>query len=710
MIVVWMGIGGAGGQTFGVLSSVQENENSAFLPSSAESTKAAEAHAQFVPSDAVPGLFVIDGAGPDQMAAVQSFVDAAVAAPLEGDEQGRTVGDILASDPHVVPSQDGQATLVVFDVTASLVGQASGEATLGELFAQSVRTTWARQDINADGYLTGAVGLVADLVEAFSGVDGILLLVALLVVLVILLIVYRSPVLPFLVLVTSMIALSGAIVLVYAMAKADVITLNGQSQGIMFILVVGATTDYALLLVARYREELLHRRSPYDAMREAWRRSISAIAASAGTVIAGLLVLLLSDLKSNASLGPAGAIGIAAAFLAALTLLPALLLIGGKHARGVFWPARPRYLGDDDDDATTIEAVEARSGVWGRVSRAVDARPRRVWIGAGALLVVMAAGLTQLEANGIGDRDVFLTKTESVEGFTVLEDHFAAGATAPVRLIVNQQDADAVLAAVKGVAGVEDAYLLTPAVAQGAPGGTVPGDPIVVDGRVEINAVTQASSTARAAQDVVAQIRATVHPQSEGALVGGSAAESLDTRLTTDRDIKIIVPVILVVIFVVLALLLRALVAPAIIVLANILSFGAALGVSALVFDDIFGFPGMDPGTPLLGFVFLVAWGVDYSIFLMSRAREESLVHGTSQGVRRALAVTGGVITSAGIVLAATFAALGVLPLIFLAQIAFIVGSGVLIDTFVVRSLLVPGLISDIGRASWWPWAGSFHD
>lgn len=710
MIVVWMGIGGAGGQTFGVLSSVQENENSAFLPSSAESTKAAEAHAQFVPSDAVPGLFVIDGAGADQAAAVQSFVDAAVAAPLEGDEQGRTVGDILASDPQVLPSQDGQATLVVFNVKASSFGETAGEATLGELFALSVRTTWAEQDLNADGYLTGAIGLVADLVEAFSGIDGILLLVALLVVLVILLIVYRSPVLPFLVLITSMIALSAAIVLVYAMAKADVITLNGQSQGIMFILVVGATTDYALLLVARYREELLHRRSPYDAMRQAWRRSVAAIAASAGTVIAGLLVLLLSDLKSNSSLGPAGAIGIAAAFLAALTLLPALLLIGGKHARGVFWPARPRYLGDDDDDATTVEAVEARSGVWGRISRGVDARPRRVWIGAGALLVVMAAGLTQLEANGIGDRDVFLSKTESVEGFAVLEEHFAVGATAPVRIVVNQEDAEAVLTAVKGVTGVEDAYVLTPAVAQGAPGGAVPGDPIVVDGRVEINAVTQASSTARAAQDVVAQIRETVHPVAEGALVGGSAAESLDTRLTTGRDIKVIIPVILVVIFAVLALLLRALVAPAIIVLANILSFGAALGVSAPVFDYIFGFPGMDPGTPLLGFVFLVALGVDYSIFLMSRAREESLVHGTSQGVRRALAVTGGVITSAGIVLAATFAALGVLPLIFLAQIAFIVGFGVLIDTFVVRSLLVPGLIADIGRASWWPWAGPFRN
>ncbi len=710
MIVAWMGIGGAGGQTFGVLSSVQENDNSAFLPSSAESTLAADAHAEFVPSDAVPGLFVIDGAGPDQSAAVQTFVDAAVAAPLEGDEQGRTVGDILASDPQVVPAQDGEATLVVFDVDAALFAQTSGEDTLGQLFAQSVRATWAEQDLNADGYLTGAVGIVADLTEAFAGIDGVLLLVSLLVVLVILLIVYRSPVLPFLVLTTSLIALSAAIILVYALAKADVITLNGQSQGIMFILVVGATTDYALLLVARYREELLHRRSPYDAMREAWKRSIAAISASAGTVVAGLLVLLLSDLKSNASLGPAGAIGIASAFIAALTLLPALLLIGGKHARGVFWPARPRYLGDDEDDATTVEAVEARSGVWGRVSRAVDARPRRVWIGAAALLLAMSAGLTQLQADGLGERDVFLTETESIQGFDVLEQHFAAGATAPVRIIVAQEDADAVLAAVGGVSGVEDAYLLTPAVVQGAPGGTVPEDPIVVDGRVEINAVTEASSTSRTSQDVVAEVREAVHPVSDGALVGGSAAESLDTRLTTDRDIMVIIPVILAVIFIVLALLLRSLVAPAIIVLANILSFGAALGVSALVFNYIFGFPGMDPGTPLLGFVFLVALGVDYSIFLMSRAREEAAAHGTVQGVRRALAVTGGVITSAGIVLAATFAALGVLPLIFLAQIAFIVAFGVLVDTFIVRSLLVPGLIADIGKASWWPWAGAFRN
>lgn len=709
VIVAWLAIGAAGGQTFGVLSSVQENENSSFLPSSAESTKAAEAHAGFVPSDDVPGLFVVDNiAGPEDLAAIQEWADEATATPLEGDEKGRTVGDVLGGPVSVIPSEDGEAALVIFNVDAAAFGEQAGEESVGQLFAETVRASWAESGIDNPGYLTGAVGLVADLVAAFAGIDGILLLVALAVVLVILLIVYRSPVLPMLVLSTAMIALTGAIVFVYQLAKADVIALNGQAQGIMFILVVGATTDYALLLVARYREELLHHVSPYDAMKVAWRRSVEPIVASAGTVALGLLVLLLSDLKSNSSLGPAGAIGIAAALLAALTLLPALLLIGGKHARGVFWPARPRYVGDDDEDAQSIEAVEKRAGVWGKVSRFVDSRPRAVWIGSAAFLIVLAGGLTQLKADGIGERDVFLVDTESVTGFEVLEEHFAAGATSPVRIIVKQEDADTVLAAVTAVEGVESAYLLTPAVIQGAPGGVVPEPPVVVDGRVEIEAVTLEAASTRGAQDVAEDIRTAVHEVSEGSLVGGQAAEALDTRLTTERDIRVIIPVILAVIFLVLVGLLRSIVAPLLIVVANIVSFGAAMGVSAFVFEYIFGFSGMDPGTPLLAFVFLVALGVDYSIFLMSRAREESLKHGTRQGVRRALAVTGGVITSAGIVLAATFAALGVLPLIFLAQIAFIVGVGVLIDTFVVRSLLVPGLIADVGRASWWPWTSRF--
>ena len=711
MIFGWLAIGGVGGQTFGVLSSVQENENSAFLPGSAESTEVAAAHADFVPSDSVPGLFVIDdAAAAADLPSVQAWVDTVVAAPLTGDEEGRTVGDLLTDTPTAVASQDGLAALVVFRVDAGLFAETAGESSLGQLFAETVRSSWAADGLASPGYLTGAVGIVADLVSAFAGIDGILLLVALVGVLIILLIVYRSPVLPFLVLATAMIALTAAIIFVYALAKNDVITLNGQSQGIMFILVVGATTDYALLLVARYREELLHTQSPYTAMATAWKRSLEPIAASAGTVILGLLVLLLSGLKSNSSLGPAGAIGIAAALMAALTLLPALLLIGGKHARGVFWPARPRYLGDDEEDAQSIDAVERRAGVWGRVSRTVDSRPRMVWIGSAVLLVVMATGLFGLKADGLGDKDVFLSPTESIDGFTVLEDHFAAGATSPVRIIVDQNQADEALSVVGAVAGVDSAYLLTPAVVQGAPGGVVSESPIVVDGRVEIDAVTAKAASTREAQDVVAKIRADLTEAAPGALVGGQAAEALDTRLTTDNDIKVIIPVILIVIFVVLSFLLRSLVAPALIVGANILSFGAALGISSLVFDYVFHFPGMDPATPLLAFVFLVALGVDYSIFLMSRTREESLKHGTRAGVRRSLAVTGGVITSAGLVLAATFAALGVLPLIFLAQIAFIVGVGVLIDTFVVRSLLVPGLIADVGRASWWPWAGAFKD
>jgi len=711
MIFGWLAVGGVGGQTFGVLSSVQKNDNSDFLPATAESTEAAVAHAEFVPSDSIPGLFVIDDeAAASDLPAVQAWIDGVVAAPLVGDEEGRAVGDILTGAPTAVASADGLAALVVFSVDSTLFGEIAGESSLGQLFAETVRASWDADGLASPGYLTGPAGIVADLVEAFAGIDGILLLVALIGVLVILLIVYRSPVLPFLVLTTAMIALTTAIIFVYALAKNDVITLNGQSQGIMFILVVGATTDYALLLVSRYREELLHTQSPYTAMGIAWKRSLEPIAASAGTVILGLLVLLLSGLKSNSSLGPAGAIGIAAALLAALTLLPALLLIGGKHARGVFWPARPRYLGDDEEDAQSIEAVERRAGMWGKVSRSVDAKPRIVWIGSVALLAVMATGLFGLKADGLGDKDVFLSPTESIDGFTVLEDHFAAGATSPVRVIVDQDQADATLAALGAVEGVDSAYLLTPAVVQGAPGGVVPEEPVVVDGRVEIDAVTAKASSTRDAQEVVAEIRSVLTEAAPGALVGGDAAEALDTRLTTDNDIKVIIPVILIVIFVVLSFLLRSLIAPALIVGANILSFGAALGVSSLVFDYVFHFPGMDPATPLLAFVFLVALGVDYSIFLMSRTREESLKYGTRAGVRRSLAVTGGVITSAGLVLAATFAALGVLPLIFLAQIAFIVGVGVLIDTFIVRSLLVPGLIADVGRASWWPWAGAFKD
>ncbi|WP_062136880.1 MMPL family transporter [Demequina aestuarii] len=711
VIAGWLAVGGVGGQTFGKLSEVQENDSAAFLPSSAESTRAAELQAEFSPADAVPGIFVVDGiTGPEDIAFVEQFVATVVDNPIEGGEAGRTVGEVLsppASEqmPQVVPSEDGEAVLVSFSVSGDVAEESAGEGTVGELVAETIRMTWEGSESGSDlnGHLTGGLGILADLLEAFAGIDGILLVVALVVVLVILLVVYRSPVLPLLVLSTAMIALTGAILGVYALADSGVITLNGQAQGIMFILVVGATTDYALLLVARYREELVRNESTYTALWKAWRRSLEPIAASAGTVILGLLVLLLSDLKSNAALGPAGAIGIAAALLAALTLLPALLLIGGRRARGVFWPALPRYQASEQGHGSD---PSMGSGFWPRVARAVDSRPRRTWILAAGGLLIFAAFLPTFKAQGLGAQDVFTTRTDSVQGTEVLEDHFDAGASSPIRIFVPVDQADDAVEAATDVEGVESAYVLTPSVAEGAPPGAVPGEaPIEIDGRVSVVAITQVSSSSSEAADIVEGVRDAVHPLADDVLVGGQAAEQLDTRVTTQRDTLIIIPTILAVIFVVLVMLLRSVLAPLLIVLANVLSYGATLGLSAILFNHVFGFAGSDPAVPLLGFVFLVALGVDYSIFLMSRAREESLAHGTRDGVRRALAVTGGVITSAGIVLAATFAALGVIPLIFLAQIAVIVGLGVLIDTFVVRSLLVPGLVSDIGRPVWWPWA-----
>lgn len=693
LILVWLSIAGAGGSTFGKLSAVQSNAAADFLPQSAESTRAALAYAQFAPESTVPGLFVVeDLPGAGGVAQVQEFADAVAASPIEGDPAGRTVGQVLAQAPVVIPSEDGQAAMVIFDVDAAAASERVGEESLAAAVAHTITQTWEDVAGDTDGNLTGPLGFITDLVAAFAGIDGLLLLVALTVVLVILLIVYRSPVLPLLVLTTAMIALTGAIIAVYAMAKSEWITLNGQTQGIMFILVVGATTDYSLLLVARYREELRRIESPYEAMRRAWRQSLEPITASAATVIAALLVLLMSDLRSLQAIGPAGAVGIVASVAAALTLLPALLLIGGNRARGVFWPRRPLFEGSEGDDS--LAAVEARAGLWGRVSRRVSSGPRTVWLAAAAVLLVLAAFAPTLKIGGVGERDYFLGDVASVRGLDALERHFSGGATSPIRIVVPQEEADAAAAAAAEVPGVESAEVLT----------TFDDGPVVIDGQVVVVVVTSAAASSAEAVDVVADVRDAVHPVAPHALVGGQAAEALDTRLTTLSDARTIIPLVLIVILVVLIMLLRAVVAPLIIVGANIVSFGSALGLSALVFNTVFDFPGTDPTTPLLAFVFLVALGVDYSIFLMSRAREEALGHGNRAGVRRALATTGGVITSAGIVLAATFAALAVIPLLFLAQIAFIVAVGVLIDTFIVRSLLVPGAVMDVGRRSWWPW------
>jgi RND superfamily putative drug exporter len=479
--------------------------------------------------------------------------------------------------------------------------------------------------------------------------------------------------------------LAAAGFVVYHVARAGWITVSGQSQGILSILVVGAATDYALLLVARYKEELHDEESAWQALRNAWRATVEPIVASAATVALGLLALTLADLKGTSGLGPVGAIGIAGALLSALTFLPAVLVLG---RRWIFWPSTPHV-----DHVHRSDAIERGRG-WGRVARFVGEHPRRVWVATGVALLAASAFLPTLRADGIATTDIFRTTVDSVTGQRVLERHFDAGSGSPVQVIAPQEDAAQVLGLLEANEDLTNAAT-----------GLVPGaPPKVVDGRVVLQATMRMPAEAPEALDVVQTLRVQLHREvGTDVLVGGQSAQNLDVRQVADRDLWVVMPTIIAIVFVVLVLLLRSLVAPLLLVAANVLSFGATMGISALVFNHVFGFPGGDPTTVLYGFVFLVALGVDYSIFLMTRAREESAGHGTRRGVLVALAVTGGVITSAGIVLAATFGALSVIPLVFLAQISFIVAFGVLLDTLVVRSLLVPALSIDVGDRVWWP-------
>jgi putative drug exporter of the RND superfamily len=453
--------------------------------------------------------------------------------------------------------------------------------------------------------------------------------------------------------------------------------------------VVGASTDYALLLIARYKEELRRNASRFAAMRVAWRAAFPPILASGSTVILALMCLLLSDLKSNKGLGPVGAIGIGAALLAMLTLLPAILVLLGRVA---FFPFLPRHGSRPGEER----------GLWGAVSRLVGRRYRWIWAAVALILVAMSFGLTRLNPNGIPLDKSFSTKQDSVTGQQVLGQHFDAGLATPTIVVTNAAKVSDVVQAVKGVRGVGDAVPYT-----GAPPGTPGADsrpPKVVDGLVRVDVTLSVAPDSAEGHGVIRTIRDTVHAiPGADAKVGGFTAINLDVQDTAKRDRNLIIPIVLAVVFVILVLLLRAVLAPLVLIGTVVLSFVATLGASGFIFRDVFHFAGTDSAFPLFAFVFLVALGVDYNIFLMTRVREETAKRGHRAGTLTGLAVTGGVITSAGAVLAATFAALSVLPLVFLAELAFTVAFGVLLDTLIVRSLLVPALTVDIGRVSWWP-------
>jgi len=744
VIVVWLALAGIGGPYFGKISDVSSTDLATFLPKSAESTKVNDALEKFRDQKTIPILVVYSHDDKKLTSDESSAVK----------QVNKKLADVEGVEGSLSPpiiSEDGKAAFTV----VPLKSDADFEAVFPKL-----KEALKSADLPVSYQLTGPASFAHDLQKAFAGIDGTLLFVALGVVFAILLVVYRSPLLPFIVLLTSIAALSAAILLVYYLAKADIVQLNGQVQGILFILVIGATTDYSLLYTSRFREELVQYQSKWGATRAALKASFEPIIAAGGTVTAGLLCLLFSDLGSNKALGPVGGIGVVLSIVAALTFLPSLLAIFGRAA---FWPKRPKYAA-----STAHSDYEKHHPAWTKVGRLVRRHPRRVWMGAIAVLLVACTGVLQLKADGVSQSDLILGKSEARDGQKTLDAHFPSGSGSPAYILADRSKQDEIVTTLEADKGVDSVSVT----ATGTDAGTMPlgraesdikdkirtqvaekreaqlkalhqkielqmaGAPQayvdaaytqaasyvpsvqsiadaaypfkdakekVVDKKVLLQVTLADAADSLAARDTIVRLRSAAEKKDASALIGGTSAIQLDTNRAALRDEEVVLPLILGAITIILMLLLRAVVAPLLLLLTTVVSFAATMGISAFLFNHLWSFPGADPAVIIFGFVFLVALGIDYNIFLMTRVREETMKAGVAKGTIKGLVVTGGVITSAGIVLAATFAALSVIPILFLFEIAFIVAFGVLLDTIIVRSLLVPALTLEIGRFMWWP-------
>jgi RND superfamily putative drug exporter len=653
------------------LGDAEQNDASAWLPGSAESTQVLQLRKRFLPETA-PAVVVYarpGGLTPADIAKIQRDTAAVRELSRFGILGGRTVG----------PVTDRPQAPRAAEVVVPIEIDPSGWETIADA-VDEIRAVVARDTRGLAVHITGPGGFAADSADAFSGIDSQLLYSALAVVVVILLLTYRSPFLLLLPVVSVTTALFSAQAVVYLLATDAGLVVNAQSAGILTVLVFGAGTDYALLLVARYREELRRHEDRHEAMAIALHRAGPAVVASATTVALSMLCLLAAEMNSTSGLGPVAAVGIVIGLLAMITLFPALLVIVG---RWVFWPVIP-HLGS---------AEPTRSGVWARLGHRIDRRPRTVWVTTALVLAALSAGLVGLRASGLTNAESFTGTPDSVTGQRVAARYFPAGAGQPVTVIAGAEAAPRVAAAFRRVPGIVPATV-----------GTPPGIPAQRGGLVYLEGTTLAPPDSESAKQTVDDARERLHAvPGADARVGGGTATMLDAQRASQRDSELLIPVILVVVLVILTVLLRALVAPLVLIATVVLSFAAALGVSAMVNRHVFGFAGEDPAFPLFVFVFLVALGIDYNIFLMTRVREEAARSGTRTGTLTALAATGGVITSAGLVLAGTFAALATLPVTGFAEIGFAVAFGVLLDTLVVRSVLVSALSLDLGRRMWWP-------
>jgi RND superfamily putative drug exporter len=662
VLVAWVVFAAIAGSFASKFEEGQENEQSSFLPGGAESVRALEQTKRFSSGDNAPVIVVYRRA-----AGLTDADTAKIAGDKDALDAQRPVATGAFRGPIV--SEDGTTALL----SAPVKPEGDGDVLVDAVDAVRDRV-YANAASGLDVKVSGPAGFSRDAIKVFGSINGTLLLGTALLVFILLVIIYRSPIFWMIPLVSVLFAEAGSRGLGYALEQAGV-TVNGQTGGILPVLVFGAGTDYALLIVSRYREELRRHEDKHEAAAIALRRAGPAVVASGGTVIVALLVLMLAEVNGTSGLGPICAMGIALAMLSMLTLLPALLAITGRRA---FWPFVP-HLGDSGTDET--------HGFWRRVGERVSERPRAVWIATTAGLLVLCLGLTQLNTN-LTQGGSFRDSVDSVAGQELLSQGFPAGANAPTNVIVGDAArVDAVRTALSeepGVASLGE-------VERGAAGArfdlTLEDDPYT-----------------KAAFEQIPGLRA-VAKEAGGptTLIGGPTAEQRDYNVSAARDNRLIVPIVLVVIFVILVALLRSVTAPLLLIATVILSFGAALGVGSFFSIQVFGFEGMDSSYPLLVFIFLVALGVDYNIFLMARVREEVHHYGTRPGMLRGLAVTGAVITSAGIVLAGTFSLLAVLPLVFLTELGFTIAFGVLLDTLVVRSILVPALVFDIGPAIWWP-------
>ena len=659
VVVFWIAVMVFAGPYAGKLTGVQNNEMSSWLPDSAESTKAMEKLGAFQDQNSIPTVVVYERKAGLTPADLKAASKHAIEIQSMKGVEGKVIGP--------VPSADQQAMQTVVTFNFGKNGWNALPDAADEL----------RDITKTDGlkvHITGPGGQAADSAEAFEGIDGNLLKFTALVVIVILLLTYRSPVLWLLPVISAGVALTTAQAVVYAAAKYADVTVNGQTQGILTVLVFGAGTDYALLLVARYREELRKHEDKHEAMAFALHRAAPAIIASASTVVLGMLCLLLADMNSTAGLGPVCAIGIAVGLLVMITLLPALLVCTG---RWIFWPARPAF-GTPEPSA---------SGFWSRVGNRIRVRPRAVWVTTSLLLAIACFGMFQLDARGLSTEESYTKDFDSIVGQRVLTVHKMVDSSSPVMVVANADKAPEVAAALEAVDGL-----------------AAPLPPVVKDDLAMVSAALKSDATSPAAFKTVAAAKDAVH-QVDGAnaLVGGSTAMFKDMEDASQRDNFVVIPAVLIVVMLILMVLLRSVLSPLLLIGTVVLSFGAALGISALLFKHVFGFAGADAGLPLFVFVFLVALGIDYNIFLMTRVREETAVHGTRKGSLIALSATGGVITSAGLVLAATFLVLATMPLVAFVEIGVAIALGVMLDTLIVRPVLVTALNLDLGSKIWWP-------